>query len=265
MICDGVLSASLLQRVSAEVSGAADRGLFRDSEQPDVIRSDHIMWLDASLAKERDMPATADAIQVFRTHITGTLLSGPHGTGLLLPRLIMLSCYDGADAHYTPHRDGRSPPTLQDAVTLSTEVVHALARGKVTEGLAAIALTAERMHSQLNYRAWSAILYLNDDDSTLDEAWDVETDGGALRCFIGADQNDNTGATASEVIDVAPTGGRAVVFPSRELLHGVTPTKRRRLAMTAWIFEDGILADEELAEQFVGGGGGVVSPPVSAS
>jgi hypothetical protein len=249
IIIDGVLPAGLLQLAALEVAAAADRGAFRSSGQSDAIRSDHIMWLDATMARDAGMPATADAIQTFHTHITSTLLTSSEHTGLLLPRMFMLSCYDGADAQYMPHRDGRPPPTVQDAVALSTEMMRSLRRGSVSEGLRAIALTAERMHSQLNHRAWSAILYLNGSGS--EEEWDVESSGGALRCFVGAAEDDTDGSTATEIIDVAPVGGRAVLFRSRELLHAVAPTKRRRLAMTAWIFEESILADAELAEQFV--------------
>ena len=120
-------------------------------------------------------------------------------------------------------------------------------------------------------------------NNTPESAWDPEADGGALRCFVGAAPDDRLGDTAEEVLDVAPVGGRTVLFPSRDLLHAVTPrcllphhrhthtrprrrrlwrlrkaervgirrSRRRRLAMTAWIFDPQILSSEEMA-QFVG-------------
>ena len=123
-------------------------------------------------------------------------------------------------------------------------------------------MASERMKpSQLNHRAWTAIVYLNVPEVLDDHEgvagvgagcrWDPVQDGGSLRCFVGAATADDTGETADEVLDIAPIGGRSVVFPSRELLHAVRPTHRRRLAMTAWIFDEGILQSEEMAE-FVG-------------
>jgi Rps23 Pro-64 3,4-dihydroxylase Tpa1-like proline 4-hydroxylase len=45
--------------------------------------------------------------------------------------------------------------------------------------------------------------------------------GGALRYYSGAAENDDEGSTALRVVDVAPVGGRLVLFPSRDLLHEV--------------------------------------------
>jgi hypothetical protein len=140
----------------------------------------------------------------------------------------------------------------------------------------------DRFRSEKNFRNFTAICYLNVstewDDVTSDDiapkvthcgdsninsnsscsdtganlggqqnSWHLETEGGALRCFIGANESDSTGATAKEIMDIAPEGGRVVLFESRELLHAVQPTKRSRLALTAWIFSDAILADDEIS------------------
>lgn len=95
--------------------------------------------------------------------------------------------------------------------------------------------------------------------------WHIQSDGGALRCFLDADLSDDTGETATEILDVAPAGGRAVIFQSRKLLHAVQPTWRSRFAMTAWIFSEDILADEEISELCVGsvGGWGIASEEIS--
>ena len=80
-------------------------------------------------------------------------------------------------------------------------------------------------------RSITAILYLNSPD------WDAapEADGGSLKCYIGADRDDATGATASNIQRVSPTGGTLVVFDSRYLLHEVEPSNKDRLALTLWV------------------------------
>ena len=77
----------------------------------------------------------------------------------------------------------------------------------------------------------TAIVYLNDAD------W-AESDGGCLRCFVGADKQDNDGKTG-RVENVLPVGGRLVLFRSRDLLHSVTPvlSARRRYAMSCWLLK----------------------------
>ena len=281
-VTDGVLEPALLAQVAAELASAADAGQFTTShEQPEHIRTDHILWLNTELAEQRGMPATAAAIEAFRDHIMASLGSRPGAQDLLLPRRFMLSCYDGADAHYTPHRDGFMPPTWRDAAECGVAVWGALRQDGAGSAARALALSAEQLReSQLHHRVWTAIIYLN---NTPESAWDPEADGGALRCFVGAAPDDRLGDTAEEVLDVAPVGGRTVLFPSRDLLHAVTPrcllphhrhthtcprrrrlwrlrkaervrirhSRRRRLAMTAWIFDPQILSSEEMA-QFVG-------------
>ena len=67
-------------------------------------------------------------------------------------------------------------------------------------------------------RALTAILYLNDD-------WSVDRDGGALRCWI----------KGREPFDVAPTGGRLVIFDSGTVEHAVLAASADRVALTVWI------------------------------
>ena len=61
---------------------------------------------------------------------------------------------------------------------------------------------------------------------------------GALVLYIGACPKDLTGATATQIIEILPVGGRAVLFDSRAVLHEVFPMTRagvERLAVTVWI------------------------------
>lgn len=64
-------------------------------------------------------------------------------------------------------------------------------------------------------RTVSAVLYLN-------AGWMPEQ-GGALRIYPG-----------EAALDIAPVGGRLVVFMSGELPHEVLPATRERLSLTGW-------------------------------
>jgi SM-20-related protein len=65
-------------------------------------------------------------------------------------------------------------------------------------------------------RVLSAVLYLNDEWS--------EEDGGHLRLHL------RDGGSR----DVAPIGGRLVVFRSEQFEHEVLPARRERLSFTGW-------------------------------
>lgn len=99
-------------------------------------------------------------------------------------------------------------------------------------------------------RLISAVLYLND-------AWDAERDGGALRLFVASD-GDGAGpanavavhdgavaadqvpcraaVTAPDVVplDIAPNGGRLVLFRSETQRHAVLPARRDRFSVAVW-------------------------------
>lgn len=83
-------------------------------------------------------------------------------------------------------------------------------------------------------RSLTAILYLNPSD------WDNApgADGGSLKCYLGAEQSDVDGSTATSVLRVCPQGGTLVLFDSRYLLHEVEPSHRDRLALTLWVVGD---------------------------
>ena len=61
---------------------------------------------------------------------------------------------------------------------------------------------------------------------------------GSLLIYVGTDAGDTTGVTASSVVEIAPVGGRLVLFDSRTILHEVTPHTNPhadRIALTLWI------------------------------
>jgi len=70
------------------------------------------------------------------------------------------------------------------------------------------------------HRVVTCILYLNDD-------WQPE-DGGLLRLYL--DERGQQGP----YLDIAPLGGRCVVFVSERFLHEVLPARRERVSLTGW-------------------------------
>ena len=65
--------------------------------------------------------------------------------------------------------------------------------------------------------------------------WDADEDGGLLRIFPGTTALDEAPSDAAEVVEVAPVGGRLVIFDSF-LWHEVLPARNKaRFAVTLWI------------------------------
>ena len=61
--------------------------------------------------------------------------------------------------------------------------------------------------------------------------------GGELVLYLGADESDETGETATRVVSIPPVGGRLVVFDARSILHEVLPhhCESPRVALTLWV------------------------------
>ena len=128
------------------------------------------------------------------------------GLDLLVPEAAMVTCFDGNGSRFVAHRDNACvTPDDPDASSLLAEI------------------------GCINAREVTAIIYGNAD-------WD-ESHGGALRCHVGADDDDESGETAAHVRDVAPRAGRLVLFKSRELLHEVLPSYGRRVAISLWLLD----------------------------
>lgn len=76
-------------------------------------------------------------------------------------------------------------------------------------------------------RQISCILYLNDN-------W-LESDGGHLRLYVNAlAATADSPATLASAIDIAPMGGRLVMFISDTFYHEVLPATRDRKSLTGW-------------------------------
>ena len=125
---------------------------------------------------------------------------------LAVPDEVQLSLYRNSGTSCVAHRDGISLQFLELGI------------------LQWLKLACCRV------RVVTAILYLND----AEPVWSKEEDGGCLRLHLGADVKDDIGRTAVSVIDIAPKGGRLVLFESQEILHEVLETRRDRSALTVW-------------------------------
>jgi len=163
-------------------------------------RRDHVVFLDLHGAHPRCPPGCLALFR--RMESAAAALQWPDSEQLLCPRLGMAALYDGHGAYYKPHRDNEQASTnhIKSACT-----------------------------RWLNYRALTAIAYVNP------AGFEDPSDGGQLRCFLGADAGDQTGSTASHVQELLPRGGVAVFFPSRTLLHEVLPSYAPRYALTLWL------------------------------
>jgi hypothetical protein len=275
LVVDNVIPRSLVLRTAAELLG--QKKIFKSSGQSKHLRTDLILWLNEDTAKEKGLSATSEVISLFKKQITSSISllskSGDREASTsVLPKNMIVTLYDGGETFYSAHRDGTYPPTARDLFDCVAQVFSNTWRGGLPAGAHTINFAIDRFRSELNFRNFSAILYLNDIDdneysgsesnkegqttpiSKKECSWNLPTDGGALRCFVGANSGDSIGDTARELIDVAPIGGRVVMFHSRELLHAVQPTQRSRLAMACWVFSDAVLSDSDMSEACVGSG-----------
>ena len=88
--------------------------------------------------------------------------------------------------------------------------------------------------SDYRCRSITVILYVNAAE------WDCDPsrDGGALRCYLGADMDDDTGVSSKSILNVSPSSGTIILFDSRYLLHEVCPSNSTRYAVTLWVNGD---------------------------
>eukprot|EP00929_Paragymnodinium_shiwhaense_P015141 TRINITY_DN123179_c0_g1_i1.p1 TRINITY_DN123179_c0_g1~~TRINITY_DN123179_c0_g1_i1.p1 ORF type:complete len:476 (-),score=105.97 TRINITY_DN123179_c0_g1_i1:342-1676(-) len=170
-------------------------------------RSDKVTYLDiyGDRSGGEAPPCPPSCKRLFMRMIAAAgQLRWPSGEGvgkMLVPHLGMASIYDAGGAHYKAHRDNER-----------------LANG-----------------GWVNYRVLTFIAYINP------TGFQDASDGGQLRCHLGARPSDLVGDSSKGQLDVAPRGGTAVLFPAREVLHEVLPAHARRYALTLWF--PGMLAD----------------------
>ena len=185
-------------------------GRFRKTMQPKTIRSDTVRWLHEDEAEEEAgadtgvVASTVRALKGIGAHFEGVLNHALDAPSRCMAAIYAPPASSDDPSGYQPHLDHR-PPDDDDL------------------------FWTWKSSREQSERVLTSILYLNDED------WNAERDGGQLRMFLNcADKDDTT--TAAEIRDVAPVGGRLVVFKSREIPHAVLPLtgSKARMAMSCW-------------------------------
>lgn len=91
--------------------------------------------------------------------------------------------------------------------------------------------------SDYRERSITVIIYLNNSDRPV-------SDGGALRCWVAKDNNDETTTNLTgscdarqfeAPFDIQPVGGTVVIFQSDKVEHMVLSSLADRFALTSWI------------------------------
>lgn len=209
LIIDDVLTANELKAARMDLQILLDGDSFQRTDQhSDEIRTDSTCLISETISNQTVTLGIGmrDALRVVRS-VPLELInkgSGAQSQSYGVPLSNQLSSYNSTGSHYKPHRD-----------TPDYSGYHPL---------------QWLLQAGLNERETTIILYLNDAN------WDsgVEHDG-CLRCFIGSDADDETGASAKEILYIAPKGGRLVIFDSKVLLHEVCPCSKQRSAITCWV------------------------------
>lgn len=153
-------------------------------------------------------------------------LARVNGWPLLCSRLGMAAVYDGHGAAYSQHRDNEWQRHLRPR-SASFDSAGVKRRRKTNGG-------AGEPGAWMNFRELTMMAYVNMPGAFgEDEAGKAA--GGRLRCYVNTRKGDLVGSTASELLDVAPLGGRAVLFRSRDMLHEVLASYGRRYSLVLWI------------------------------
>eukprot|EP00747_Dinoflagellata_sp_TGD_P017191 gnl/TRDRNA2_/TRDRNA2_125660_c0_seq2.p1 gnl/TRDRNA2_/TRDRNA2_125660_c0~~gnl/TRDRNA2_/TRDRNA2_125660_c0_seq2.p1 ORF type:complete len:319 (-),score=49.71 gnl/TRDRNA2_/TRDRNA2_125660_c0_seq2:3-959(-) len=225
-----LLPQSCIAAARAEAKSLLDSGRFEEAGQP-AHRGDLICHLSAEEALSCGHSELAGAVQMLRR--LPQVLEDPNDptvVPLAAPARAMLSLYDGGAA-YAEHVDG----VPRSQLGFFGAVQAARATGSLFSGMARLAAGS----SSVRFREYTCILYLNAED------WDASHDGGCLRVFPAASSTE-----LGSSLDLAPIGGRLVVFCSRTMRHAVLPSRRQRIAMTMWLEDAAAAAGAEVSSAY---------------
>ena len=192
--------AVLLRRLAQSVDQRVAPG---DSGMPAAGAVHATAMGEGMLHVQRMLRGLAHALQErnfrgFGVGLAATATCAPLST----PDAVQVAVYEptGTGGFYVKHTDGGEEG------------------GNAVDLLMSVGLLEYLRSASCRRRTVTTILYLNGG-----EGW-VPNDGGYLRLYL----------TDGEVLDVAPVGGRLILFDSKMLAHEVLPTKRRRTAATVW-------------------------------
>eukprot|EP00439_Symbiodinium_sp_Y106_P018237 s1272_g2.t1 len=163
-----------------------------------------------------------------RLEAAAARLREDQGWPLLCSRLGMGAVYDGQGACYEQHRDN------EWQLHLRPKTPRGLAPADVTEAKRRRLDFDAAKGAWMNFRELTMLAYVNLPEDFSDHEAGRRL-GGRLRCYVATKRGDLTGSTARELKELAPCGGRAVIFRSKELLHEVLPSFGRRYCLTFWV------------------------------
>ena len=179
-----MLTTEQLRLIKEQINKLNDDKNFAMNDNNDTsIRNDEILWIgESNKLDNKDEDPLLHAIRILR--------SIPYELNMKIgvPMICQLSCFTSG-AQYIAHRD--CPQTADNKYSLSNAILYML--------------------SQFNTREYTMVLYLND------KVWDSTNDTGSnnngnLRLYVNAAYNDTIGNTATEIVDIAPDGGRVIIF-----------------------------------------------------
>jgi hypothetical protein len=274
VVLDGVLSSAQLHAAREDCAALGMR--FADTDQHHKsVRSDQVFWVSEDEGSIWDGRETCEgllvALRVLRAMPSALLRHGSSGSG----RWLGFGSSEGNDlgvprkgqvARYVAARNTTCMSSAEDSVANNGDSVEAAAASAtVVSATGGARYTAHRdgipslgsasalllmSNPSVCMRECTAIIYLTAPSPWLDahvasqpfrvvDASALDSiEPGALVLYIGASPKDVTGATATQVVEILPVGGRAVLFDSRVVLHEVFPMTRagvERLAVTVWI------------------------------
>lgn len=269
VVLDGVLSSAQLHAAREDCAALGMR--FADTDQHHKsVRSDQVFWVSEDEGSIWDGRESCEgllvALRVLRAMPSALLRHGSSGSGrwlgfgssegneLGVPRKGQVARYVAAGNTSTAEHAMAEHGDSVEAAAASATVVSATGGARYTahrDGIPSLGSASALLlmsNPSVCMRECTAIIYLTApspwlhvasqpyrvvDASALDSI-----EPGALVLYIGACPKDLTGATATQIIEILPVGGRAVLFDSRAVLHEVFPMTRagvERLAVTVWI------------------------------
>jgi len=225
VVIDNVLLDDELIIARNDVASLQLNNKFNRTEQDDAdVRTDHVCWVNESFSN-KDQTVSDGLLYVLRLIrsipaeiLDQTTLSTTKRDSCIhkdenimgVPFSNQLSIYQSSGARYVPHLDAGNEVGL-------LKILQYYTRAGIQE------------------REYTVIVYLNERNWSDGRQDNDSMNDGCLRCYLNPLPNDETGISATKVLDVVPNGGRMVIFDSKLILHEVLATNRERIALTCWI------------------------------
>eukprot|EP00933_Yihiella_yeosuensis_P025381 TRINITY_DN19704_c0_g1_i1.p1 TRINITY_DN19704_c0_g1~~TRINITY_DN19704_c0_g1_i1.p1 ORF type:complete len:458 (+),score=97.89 TRINITY_DN19704_c0_g1_i1:38-1411(+) len=225
-------SKELARGSSSWVDECAEGGHARNRRALEGSRRDDACGFWDLQGGKPEQPAPPEPVMLLfrRLEAAAERLREKFGWPLLCSRQGMGAVYDGQGACYSQHRDNEWQRHLKPR---RPKPVKASSRDEQSSKSQRSSEVSEP-GAWMCFRELTMLAYVNLPEDFGDETQVGRKNGGRLRCYNKTRKGDLTGDTATELVDVAPVGGRAVIFRSRELLHEVLPSFGRRYCLTLW-------------------------------